>query len=53
VRKVQLNLRGGVGYDPGPLNSSAGHSRESSTSGWPTFNIAERMMTLGSNYQED
>ncbi len=53
VRKVQLNLRGGVGYDPAPLNLPQAILANQTTSGWPTFNIAERMMTLGSNYQEE
>ncbi|HTM49031.1 MAG TPA: carboxypeptidase regulatory-like domain-containing protein [Bryobacteraceae bacterium] len=53
VRKVQLNLRGGVGYDPSPLNLPQAILAGQSTSGWPTFNIAERMFTLGSNYQEE
>ncbi|MSV29324.1 MAG: hypothetical protein EXQ52_11385, partial [Bryobacterales bacterium] len=53
VRKVQLNLRGGVGYDPSPLNLPQIVLANQTISGWPTFNIGERMMTLGSNYQEE
>jgi len=53
VRKVQTNLRGGVGYDNGFLNLPQVISANQAVSGWPTFNIAENMPTLGSNYVEE
>jgi hypothetical protein len=53
VRKVQLNLRGGVGYDAGHLNLPQSLLANQAVPGWPTFNIAENVPTLGSNYVEE
>jgi hypothetical protein len=53
VRKVQLNLRGGVGYDNSFLNLPQSIIANQAVPGWPTFNIAENMPTLGSNYVEE
>ena len=53
VRKVQLNLRGGVGYDNAFLNLPPIILNNQAISGWPTFNVAENLATLGSNYVEE
>ncbi|MBM3739429.1 MAG: carboxypeptidase regulatory-like domain-containing protein [Acidobacteria bacterium] len=53
VRKVQENLRGGFRYDPAPLNIPPAITGNQAIPGWPTFNIAENMPTLGSNYVEE
>jgi hypothetical protein len=53
VRKVQQNLRGGVGYDTGGLNIPQSVLANQAVPGWPTFNIAENIPTLGSNYVEE
>jgi hypothetical protein len=53
VRKVQMNLRGGVGYENDFLNLPQSILSNQAIPGWPTFNIAENMPTLGSNYVEE
>jgi hypothetical protein len=53
VRKVQENLRGGVGYDTSGLSVPQSVLANQAVPGWPTFNIAENLPTLGSNYVEE
>ncbi len=53
VRKVQENLRGGIGYPLGELNLPAAITSNQAVAGWPTLNIGENIPTLGSNYVEE
>ncbi len=53
VRKVQTNLRGGVGYDNAFLKLPQVLVSNQAISGWPTFNVAENLPTLGSNFVEE
>ncbi|MGH9661433.1 MAG: carboxypeptidase regulatory-like domain-containing protein, partial [Bryobacteraceae bacterium] len=53
VRKVQTNLRGGVGYDASFLNLPQIIVGNQAVPGWPTFNVTEGLPTLGSNYVEE
>jgi hypothetical protein len=50
---VQLNLRGGVGYENDFLSLPQSITANQAISGWPTSNIAENVPTLGSNYVEE
>jgi hypothetical protein len=50
VRKLQLNLRGAVGYDAGGLNLPQALLANQAVPGWPTFTIGENVPTLGSNF---
>lgn len=53
VRKVQTNLRGGVGYDNSFLKLPDVIAANQSVPGWPTFNVGENLPTLGSTSVEE